>query len=190
MRQKIQDIAEVMIGHTYRGSVKHQSDGDTPLVQSKDINPDGTVAFEGLPRVALGETRSKAYLEKGDILLSSRGTFRAGVWEGGLDHALATATVYVIRLKDAKVDPNYLALFLNSDAGQKEIYQCVRGATIPALSKNEFMKEVLVPILSAEDQKIAVEVYKLAQTLAKLQIKKQELTKNISDAAISKLLTC
>ncbi len=188
MKLKINEIAEVMIGHTYRGGVEDNPLGETLLVQSKDIMSNGTVDIEDLPKVALGENRSKAYLEKDDVLLSSRGVFKAGVWENEELNALATSTVYVIRLRSKKISPYFLALFLNSEAGQKEMKEFIHGATIQALPKQQFLN-VEVPILSEKDQKMAIEIYKLGQEIAHLQIKKQKLSEGIAEAAIRTILT-
>jgi restriction endonuclease S subunit len=188
MKLRIQDMAEVMIGHTYRGGIEHDPNGDTSLVQSKDILGDGSVISQNLPLVKLGKTRSKAYLKKGDILLSSRGSFKAGVWEGGVMNALATSTVYVIRLNSDAVTPYFLALYLNSEAGQKEMYQYVRGAAIQALPKGNFLN-IYVPVPAKSEQQIAIQIYMLGQSLAKLQARRLELNEGIVGATINKLLT-
>lgn len=188
MTYLLDELAEIMIGHTFRGTVVHNPKGDTFIVQSKDIGVDGELQIQKLSQVNLGGSRSKAYLQKGDILLSSRGTFKAGLWKDSDLNALATATLYVIRLKTPLLSPEFLELYLNSSIGQNELQKNSRGATIPALPKSNLI-QMEIPIPPQEVQNLMVDVQKNWRARKTLLQKKQNLSQELVDCTLRKILT-
>ena len=188
MNKDLAQIAEIMVGHTYRAKVNHDYQGDTFLLQAKEINEEGGVNTEHLPKVLLGTTRSKAYLIPGDVLISSRGVFRAGVWNSTQENVLATSTVYVLRITRDSIIPEYLALFLNSNHGQRQIAQKTRGATIKSLPKSSLL-DVSIPIISLEKQKMAINIYKTGIRWKCLENKKIQQFEKIYLQTIDKIIT-
>jgi restriction endonuclease S subunit len=100
---------------------------------------------------------------------------------------IASSSVYILRLKDKNIMPEYLTIYLNSSDGQKQLTESSTGATIKSIKKNDLENiEIIMPNL--EKQKKIIEVYHTNNKLQEALIKKINLIKNINEVVINKLL--
>lgn len=114
---------------------------------------DGSIDDE-LPFLKELDPKFEKYcLEAGDLLLSKNGApykvAVAEVPEG--QRILANGNLYIIKLDTEKVDPYYVAAFLNSPDGKETLARASKGAVIPNLPLSELNK-IKIPLESMEKQ--------------------------------------
>lgn len=114
---------------------------------------DGSIDDE-LPFLKELDPKLEKYcLETGDLLISKNGApykvAVAEVPEG--QKILANGNLYIIKLDTEKVDPYYVAAFLNSPDGKETLARTSRGAVIPNLPLGELNK-IKIPQESMEKQ--------------------------------------
>lgn len=114
---------------------------------------DGSIDDE-LPFLTDLDPKLEKYcLETGDLLLSKNGApykvAVAVVPEG--QRILANGNLYIIKLDTEKVDPYYIAAFLNSPDGKEILARASKGAVIPNLPLSELNK-IKIPLESMEKQ--------------------------------------
>lgn len=187
-RKTLQEISEIIAGYTFRGALKSDSKGETCVLLAKNINTDGTINYPELTRINLTLHRTNAFIAKADVLLSSRGIFRAGVFGEDTKNTVAASSLFILRIKDDRVLPEYLSIYLNSEAGQSSIQKILTGSTIKTVLRGA-LEKLSMPIPSLEIQKMIVEISDNWHRRQKLLKRKMYLGKNIAEGAINKLLT-
>lgn len=185
--KQLNEIAEIILGYTFRNSLSSQEDGNTFVVQARNISEYLSVKSEDLLKIHLENNRAKSFAKNNDVVLSSRGIFKSSVIKADSDNLIASASVYLLRLKTAEVIPEYLAIFLNSEDTQKKIQEKITGAVIKTLLKKE-VGEIEIVIPNLDDQKKIVAIYFNNLEQKKLLNKKIELTNQISKGAINKII--
>lgn len=177
---KIYDIATITSGYTFREAISVARGSGTSVVQAKNIRKDD-LRIDGnlLVRVEDEEYRTNAYIQKDDVVIGARGVFRAGVIRFA-HKALAASSVYILRIVDQKqMLPEYLAVFLNSSFGQKQLTQRLTTGTIKSLRKND-LAEIILPLLPIDQQKNIVNLYQNIEQQSALLHKKLDVYKNLS----------
>ena len=113
------DIAEIRAGYPFRGAVPNMSDGLYQVVQPKDVIGGGIIA--DVPVCFTPKHFKKGYLLKAeDVLLSSRGEFKAALYQGAHD-AIASNLLFVLSVRDKHFLPKFLVFYLNSKSGQAQM---------------------------------------------------------------------
>ena len=102
----------------------------------------------------------KYLLKENDILISTKGT-RIKICM--IDKLKNSNTIYhgnlsLIRVKDNRLNPAYLKLFLESERGQIELKSIQTGMSIISINSTQLSK-INVPLLSREEQDQIVEKY-------------------------------
>lgn len=183
----IKNIAEVIAGYTFRSALPVQSDGQMSVVQTKDIGDDICIDETGLVKIGSQEYKTNALLRRNDIVVSVRGNFRAGVFGSDLQNVIASSSVYILRLMDKDILPEYLAIFLNSTVGQKQIKQSLTGGAIKIILRKDLEDlEIVIPEMAK--QKLVINIYKNNKKQQELLEKKQSIINKVTDNAINKLL--
>ncbi len=91
------------------------------------------------------------------------------------------------QLKDKKITPEYIALFFNTNIGQKLSFRKTTGGTRPALDY-EAIKQLIVPLPNYEKQEQLLETIKTAYTIKKQkETKAKQLLESINDYVLSEL---
>lgn len=157
MTRKLGNIASLIAGYGFRGSMPYSSFGRVRIVQAGDIHPSGRLADETtLKRVDITHLSTLALLEPGDVLLVSRsgpeGGFRAAVVQGRLGSpCLATSAITIIRPTSSEVDPGYMAAYLNSGQGQTALQRIASGSSIRSLLLKD-LADIPIPTPSPQIQ--------------------------------------
>lgn len=168
MQQKytLADVAEVRPGYQFRSKVPEVERG-RPVLQASDIAAsDLTVRFAGAKRT--NESIDPRFLVQGkDVLIVSRAVpgskFKAGVVPADLAGAVATTSVYTIRIADPnQLLPEFLALYLSSAAGQRAIQQHATGTVALAVPRRA-LSTIFVPVPSLREQQDCI-AYRSALT--------------------------
>lgn len=183
----LKDITEVIAGYTFRTALESKEDSSLFVLQAKNILNDSTVDEACLDKIVFENYRSRAIVKKGDVVISSKGNFRAGVISLGIKDIIASSSVFIIHPKHAGIIPEYLAIFLNSAAGQKQIREKVTGAVIDTILRRD-LEEIKIFLPGIERQKKIVELYFTNQRLQKALEGKKNLINSINEISINKLL--
>jgi restriction endonuclease S subunit len=188
MQIKMSSIGEVISGHTFRGAIPHDKDGNFAVVQAKNIKTDGTIDNENLVRTTLENMRSKGTVQDGDVLLSNRGTFRSAVFRGDDTNVIAASSLYVLRVQRSDILPEYLMVFLNAPLGQKILESVCTGTIMKTIPRKDFLSlNIFLPTIEKQQQAIAI--FQNYYRRMALYERKTDIHEKITDYALSLLLT-
>lgn len=118
-----------------------------PYVRIKDLQRgQATKGSSWLSEEAAQSIDARWKLRAGDVLLSKSGTIgKAGVVRNGAVGAVAASGLFVLRSDQNRLDPHFLAAYLNSNECRTWLDDKARGATIRHLSKR-ILDEMPVPL--------------------------------------------
>jgi len=138
MQQKLKEIADLILGFTFRGAIVPDQNGDSFVFQAKNIVGDkADVGLQNLVKISFKGFRGAHFLQKSDIVLTLRGanvgSFRAAVVRGDVKNVIVPSSVMIIRPINQKVLSEYLAAYFNSMDGQKNILKAVTGSYIQTI---------------------------------------------------------
>ncbi len=151
MRKPLQAIAEIRAGHTFRGKIAEDPQGEFPVLQIKDLKNRSVLTTENLPRIKWLNPKEAVTVRRNDILLPARGEYyRAAIWQGR-EPAIATSQLFVLRLKSKDISPEYLIWYLNQKSAQRYFVTHRSGTNIPMLNKQS-VGALPVPIPPLETQ--------------------------------------
>ncbi len=176
------DIAEIRAGYPFRGAVPNMSDGLYQVVQPKDVIGGGIIA--DVPVCFTPKHFKKGYLLKAeDVLLSSRGEFKAALYQGAHD-AIASNLLFVLSVRDKHFLPKFLVFYLNSKSGQAQMSSRRNPGTLQAIVRSG-IESLDIPPLPLKRQKLLAETYflllkekELSRRLAEKKAKLLELSLN------------
>jgi len=188
MTIKLSNLANILSGYSFRGSVPCDQQGEYKVVQVKDIDSNGEINFNSLTPVDASSIKTDAFLKTGDILLSTRGTessgLKVGIYHGTEQNIIATSSFYILRIKDKKISSKYLLYYLNSFYGQRSLKSLMSGATVQTISKKD-LSDLRIPIPPTEKQKIIVDTMTNMIRQKILLKKKIQLLNTLTDNIIS-----
>jgi len=129
----------------------------------------------------------KYLTQKGDIIVRLRAPNFALYIEKDDENLLIHSLLAVIRVKSDKINPKYLAYYINSRFAQKDLKQNVKGTTISMLKTADLenLKVVLPPL---QEQNKLVKFLELAdkerELLNSIIQEKEKLSQSILDKII------
>ena len=189
MQKMLKDIGEIILGHSFRGAIVEVENGNYSVLQAKNVKVNGIVEDDELVRIDLMGTKVNALMESGDVVLSNRGTFRAGFFYGRQQNVIAASSVYIIRINNREMClPEYLTIYLNSQAGQTLLEVMNRGTLIKSLPKKSLM-EFSLPLPHLHVQKTVIDIHKNYATRADLYERKLRLEEQIANQTITSLIS-
>lgn len=183
----LKDIAEIIAGYSFRTALQSKENASFFVIQAKNILSGGLVDENNLDGIDFENYRSRATIKKNDIVVSSRGSFRAGIVGSGNKNIIAASSVYILRLKNDDIRPEYLMIYLNSSHGQKQLIESSTGVAVKSIKKND-LENIKVIAPTVEKQEKIIEVYCANNKLQESLARKIELINNINEVAINKLL--
>lgn len=187
IKTAIKNLAEIISGFPFRNVGKDEF-GDTPVIKARDINGDVYLNIKDCVKVSSKGFNTRAIVKNGDLLVSQKSPFSAGVASDDCVGSLADFSTFVLRNISKEADPEYLAAFFNSKEGKNNTLRAAKGSIIKSVSKKE-LEEIEIPVPSLEKQKLIVEVYKNNLRQQKLLDRKKELVGQVVESAIKQILT-
>lgn len=156
------DIATVRAGYSFRTKLEPAVDGDTLVLQMKDISPSGEIDMRGVTRIRLGEVAAHQ-LQKGDLIVKARGNLNTAGIVSGLPKAtlIPASPLLVVRVKDDKILPQYLQWYLNNPVTQSKLTATATGSYVPTVSKQS-LEEMEINLLPLADQELIIRIAELA----------------------------
>src|SRR5699024_5211486 len=134
---KLNEIANISTGYSFRTKVRHDPEGDTKVIQMGNIDEYEGVVAVGLSCIAAITPRSDCYfLFSGDVIMLIKVyTLHAHVIPEGLGNVIAANSFTVLKLVSEHVVPEYLAWFLNANRTQPFLESISAGTNTPSLPK-------------------------------------------------------
>jgi len=192
VQKKLKEVSQIVSGYTFRGSINNDPKGDVFVLQAKNIVPNRDISnTDDFAKISGGALRNPYFLEYNDILLVSRGSglgsFRTTVFDSKVPNVMPSSSVYVLKIKEVTVLPKYISLYLNSEAGQKALFQIATGGSyIQSLLVKNLM-DFKIPIPPIHIQKSIIALHENMQAQEKIQERKSELKKTIINATFINL---
>lgn len=180
----IKQVATVIAGYTFRKALSHNRDGRIFVLQAKNILDDTIVAEANLEKINFENFRTVAGVMKGDVVISARGSFYAGVIRSDLENTIAASSVYIVRLNSSEILPEYLAIYFNSATGQKIIRDKATGAVINTILKKD-LENIPISFPPVKAQKEIIDFYQNSKRMEKLLDKKKILINQITENIIN-----
>lgn len=178
MYKKLGQLASVVSGYTFRGSLENDPKGGILVLQARNISAnEDVVDVSNFTAISDSSLRSPYFLEPNDILLVSRGSgfgsFRSAIFASDEAKVMPSSSVHVIRLKSQEVLPKYVCYYLNSEAGQKALLKIVTGGSYiqSILVKN--LSDFEIPIPPVHIQKLIISLYENLTEQDKIYKRKQ-----------------
>ncbi|MCK5062229.1 restriction endonuclease subunit S, partial [Candidatus Parcubacteria bacterium] len=186
-KKNIKSITKVLAGYTFRTALKSEESGKGLVIQAKDISGNLYIDDKQLVKINHQIFKTNALIKEGDVIISVRGKFRAGVYKGNLKNIIASSSIYILRPFEEKVNPEYLAIYLNSTAGQKEINKFLTGGAIKIILRKD-LENINVVIPEIREQQVIVNLYKNNIALQNKLNTKKILINSIIESAVGKIL--
>ena len=196
MFSKLQDLVAIDSGYSFRGAIEDSLNGHCCVLQASNIKQ-GLVGGL-LAQVDLPKLNDRHIVRGGDIVLSNRGNFKAGLIDNdGLAYAVAAkhdlpaiiaSSLFRLRVLDSSgLLPDYLVLWFNSSLGQQSLEGLSLGAAIKNITKSA-LKDLSIHVPSLAKQQQVVAIYRNSQQRQQLYKRQLELQQQIADAAIKQLI--
>lgn len=171
----LQQIADILPGYPFRGSVKPSAVGDAWAIQVRHVSSQEWLSIEPggptLDRVTLKGRRKPDYLLPGDVLFLAKGANNAAVLvEQVPEGTVCTPHFFLIRLKPGmhkKVLPGFLAWQLNYGEARAAIAAGRQGSLQPSVRKTE-LAQVPVTVPPLARQQALVKLHRAAQREAEI----------------------
>jgi len=191
MTKKLQlnEIVDIISGMAFRSNDADPK-GSIPVINASSIIAGSILSdFSKLPKISELPMRSPAVVQDNDLLMVSRSVpgnpFKTSLIKTDTP-IVATSSLYIIRVKDKSISPEYLNYFLNSKQFQQEVIENARGSTIAHISRR-ILEEIQIPLPDKEHQRSIVELNKNIQDQIKINSRKKELQEEIIQATFTNL---
>ena len=150
-------------GYTFRKTIEPDSSGNVFVLQANNIFAGQKIdRTDNLIKTSFTGSRTATFLQKNDVVLVSRGmghgAFRSVVFLSDSSNVIASASLFIIRLLDNNVLPDYLVVYLNSIEGQNRLLKIGSGSHFQTLPRREFEK-LEIPIPPLDKQKMIVDLF-------------------------------
>lgn len=133
---KLTEIAVIRTGYPFRAKVERDPKGTIAVIQMKDIDAYNRLDLSDVYKVRIKDLNQQYLLQRNDILFRSRGVSNtAALVTEAMKSSLASAPLMVIRIKSRKVEPAYVAWYLNHPYGQHQISRLSEGTSLLMVNK-------------------------------------------------------
>lgn len=169
---KLKTIANIYSGVTIRTKVRNDIAGDTYVIQMRNINAAFT-KIEKQPHKVNNSFPEYSFLQKGDVLFMAKGPNNYAIpYDGALGKAVAVSFFFVLRPLP-NLDSTYLAWYINSPFGQRQIHRGKEGTKITSITKRT-LSDLKIQLPPLRQQKQIAMIYQL-------QLKEKELIQQIQE---------
>ncbi len=182
---KLKEIANIRLGYSLQRPPLARLEGNIRIIQPKDIDEFDCIDFSDVWSTTISPNPAKHFINDSEILLISRGKFRAVVYKPPIGQNFAASSSFLrIILNSSVVIPEYIATYLNSFSGYRELtrmHSCSFGINV--INADE-LKNLKIPMPSLSKQKKIAELSNERLNMRKLQKKHTILLDKIFDYVI------
>ncbi|MBO8135971.1 restriction endonuclease subunit S [Dickeya fangzhongdai] len=185
--KKLGQIAGIRSGHTLRGAITPDPEGDVCLLQIKDLEQDWQFNHKVLPTVVWEQRIAPPFLEQGEIVVAARGNRNLAVVYRGQVPVVATSQFLIVSLrrKESEIAPEYVCWLLNHPTIQHWFHRS--GTNIQLITKSALL-DVAIPLPPIETQLQLIELQRIWQKEGELINKLQENRHQLELGILQKLL--
>lgn len=133
-----------------------------PLINIRDIEDD-QINWQNLSIISTDIIRKpeRFYVKSGDVLITSRGTqFKVAIVPEKISSGIITANLIAIRPDPTQLSPIYLAAYLRSKNGERELLARRTSQTVQIVLSLVNVEELRIPMPSLNVQEKIVEAIK------------------------------
>ena len=163
MRIKLNQLATVQMGYSFRSRLDTTAGGGVAVIQMKDLLGDNTVSCDDLVRIDMEGIKDHHLAQRGDLVFRSRGQVNtAAVLLEDPGKAVVAAPLLRIRVTNPdKVLPEYLNWFISQRDAQVFLTSRAKGTVQKMISKHA-VEELVIALPSIEQQLSIVELAALS----------------------------
>lgn len=183
----LKNIADISIGYSFRTALDWKNTGNIYVLQAGNVSDNIEITEAELNKIEFDDSRANSFVKNGDIVLSSRGWFKAAVVNSKAKNILASSSVFIMRPKTDQILSEYIAIYLNSSAGQRQLLSKSTGVAINTILRKD-LGDIEIPVPSLNNQKQIINLYHNSREVKKLLAKKMELNGKIVDGIINNLI--
>lgn len=160
----LNEVADVRLGHPFRGAVPEVEGADVRVVQIRDLSRDGLKDRDALLRTELRGRKEPDWLQGEDVLFVAKGwNAFAAPMNGVPERTVCSQHMYVVRVKEpGTVLPAFLAWQLNQPPAQRYLRQSAEGSHQLSI-RRAVLDATQIRIPPIEQQRVVVELERLAR---------------------------
>lgn len=162
MKVKLEKIATVQTGYSFRSRLESLASGAVAVIQMKDLTSANHVCCDELVRVDMEMPKEHHLVRPGDLVFRSRGlTSNSALLMDDPGAAVLAAPLLRIRVTNAALLPEYLNWTISQLPAQSYLASCAEGTALKMISKQSLENlEIFIPSLVR--QQFVVEMAALA----------------------------
>lgn len=153
---RLSDIADIRLGHPFRGTVKQYDNGDVNVVQVRDTEPTGEINQYTMVETVLNTKKQPDWLQNGDVLFVAKGAKHYSVLvEQILERTVCSPHFFMVRLKPEFKDvivAEFLCWQLNQQPAQRYFKATAEGSMYLSI-RRQVLENVPIKLLKFEKQK-------------------------------------
>ena len=160
---RLGDVVAVRPGYPFRGSIKEAPRGEMAVVQIKNADAERGVDWQALANTEPTGRKQPDWLQGGDVLLIARGNRNVAVFLNQVPgRAVCAPQFYLLRVKDDRVLPAYLAWYLNEFPAQRYFEQSAEGSVVTSI-RRQVLESLPLPIPDLQRQQLIVNLVDTAR---------------------------
>ena len=160
MRKPLHSLADIRVGHTFRGRIENDPAGTVRVLQIKDIRAGGSIDGATLPRMQWQASGTPPTLEAGDIVVPARGDYSTAAIADGTAPIVPTSQFWVLRTRARSITPEYLCWYLNQSAARTYFSANRTGTNMPMLNK-QALGGLPVPVPTRQVQRNIIDLHRM-----------------------------
>jgi restriction endonuclease S subunit len=159
------EVAEIAAGFPLRGSTEALTDGVTPFIQMKNVDPETGIRWDEVPYVELPSVRSPKWLSERDIIFASRGTRNyAYAVAGGPKHSACSPHFFVVSPKKSnRLLPEFLAWQINQKPAQDYFQRSAVGTQAIMTIRRPALEALPIVVPPVREQELILEFWRASK---------------------------
>lgn len=152
MQIKLEQIADIRTGYTFRSAVNNTPQGDVLLIQMSDLEALNDHKINGIKSINMKIRSPEWTLKEGDILIKARGTdFIPVIVQKELHGAVFTHPLLRLRLNRQLAIPEFIAWQMSQPNVQRQLHRSSSGTSVQMLNLQN-LKELELDLPSLNQQ--------------------------------------
>lgn len=158
---KLKDLASILQGNQFRSKMKTTPEGDSFVIQMKNILPNKTIDYHNLSRINATGIHERFFVHYGDVLLANRGMkVYSALVDQDVASVIAAGHFFILRIVSSRIIPSFLNSFINQPSGQKLLKQYQTGSGVLMLPRKA-IEDLVIPVPPLEIQEKLAKLYEL-----------------------------
>ncbi len=183
---KLTNIADIRAGFSFREGLSKTIAGELPVIQFKDVSNIYLDDVSSCLSISDKKIKPTHFLRFGDVLLSNRGTYKASVFKSK-ERCIASGVFFILTIKEKIFLPEYVAIFLNSNEGQKALFERQNSAGVQSIIRSE-LDQVEIPLVPIDKQKQIIDLFLLYERELNIMDNIKRKRKNMLNSILSQTI--